>query len=982
MKQLLTDAMAAAAALAAYRAEPLGWTAFSVHLSWDSTRGKKEARFPPGGWKANGGFAEDGWNGACIDTGRSKLTVVDFDGARGLAMAERIREALPPFETREAVTGSGGRHWYFTADPDAPVGNSTNVPFFGEEGTGVDVRGVGGCAFAPPSSYETPQGRRAYAWVDERVPLAAVPLGLWDLVRSRNFRKKGDAATGEAQVERPPVAPDQQPQAIDGEKAADVWLVHDLLRLLNPARRDDRSSWISVACALRHAGGAAPDLYKSMFLRWSAASPKYGGDDVEAAQWESLSRESEFGSRLLTTGSLVHWAKEDAAAGADEALAAARGRVVKNLTASQRSDVVSYLAASFPGSLADMNPMTTWFCHQGTRCRFYDTATGVMGHVDAWNLVSLEVAGGTDSQLGYIGGPVNIADPLSFLLPRLIPGSALFRYERESPELAHFRADNGLSMRWHGRPGEETNALEVTAPGRANASVVSKSKIRVMSELVQRGLDQQMNENAALATFRGAIVAIRNNNGTILSVNNLSVVNHQANGGDDVGACAAFLEWLSTQDIRIVSCCGRIYMYEPNEGVYRDVTDKRGLRRLIAAADIPEYSRNSSRQDALLKQLSDFAPQDDQLLVRAAATSLRKIAFSNGVYCFDAGTIVPFSPDIVLFSKLPHAFPDKPEQLERSTDLAREITTRVVDPIWGDVADFVMRSTARCAAGDISDKRAFFCLGSGNAGKGVWVDLVKSALRELVGTINSGNLLWSRQAGDKAKARSWMVAVKDCRLLFTSEIQVGGGNAIDGNMLKELASGGDEQCGRQNNVDEVTYKLQSMPWIMANDIPSIKPLDIAVSNRVCFIPMLREFHSDPAKYEELRARLGDDRVRRGDDSLKAWVARPEVGAAFAWMLCRAYSTERPPLPPQVTAETKEWTEEDSDDSRLRGFLALADAPEEFVTCAAVYERAKEAGMEVSKTKLGMLVTRSFGVSSVAKKLQGVTKNIYFGIKII
>ena len=117
MKQLLTDAMAAAAALAAYRAEPLGWTAFSVHLSWDSTRGKKEARFPPGGWKANGGFAEDGWNGACIDTGRSKLTVVDFDGARGLAMAERIREALPPFVTREAVTGSGGRRCRLRSQP-------------------------------------------------------------------------------------------------------------------------------------------------------------------------------------------------------------------------------------------------------------------------------------------------------------------------------------------------------------------------------------------------------------------------------------------------------------------------------------------------------------------------------------------------------------------------------------------------------------------------------------------------------------------------------------------------------------------------------------------------------------------------------------------------------------------------------------------------------------------------------------------------
>ncbi len=124
-------------------------------------------------------FRHRGNSNLAIVTGAvSGLVVLDVDprhgGEQSLAALEAEHGGLPV--TVEATTGGGGRHCYFS-HPGGLVPNRIAIA------SGIDLRGDGGVAVAPPSLH--PSGRR-YAWVPGRspdeVPLAAVPPWLLRLV--------------------------------------------------------------------------------------------------------------------------------------------------------------------------------------------------------------------------------------------------------------------------------------------------------------------------------------------------------------------------------------------------------------------------------------------------------------------------------------------------------------------------------------------------------------------------------------------------------------------------------------------------------------------------------------------------------------------------------------------------------------------------------------------------------------------------------
>ena len=119
------------------------------------------------------------------DTGLWVLDVDVANGKRGddtLAALERLHGQLPPTVT--AITGSGGRHYYFTWDNNRPVHNLQNAG--SRLGPGLDVRGEGGQVVAPPTIHGngTP-----YAWEIGRSPwetdVTQAPDWLIDLVTSQ-----------------------------------------------------------------------------------------------------------------------------------------------------------------------------------------------------------------------------------------------------------------------------------------------------------------------------------------------------------------------------------------------------------------------------------------------------------------------------------------------------------------------------------------------------------------------------------------------------------------------------------------------------------------------------------------------------------------------------------------------------------------------------------------------------------------------------
>jgi DNA repair protein RadD len=138
-----------------------------------------------------------------IGIATGNVIVLDIDprhgGFESLAALEAEHDLLP--HTWGARTGSDGRHLYFAA-PAAAIRNSA-----GRLGPGLDIRGAGGYAIAPPSLHIT--GNR-YSWLfdPDEAPLAPVPAWLVDKLtppppppfRPARFAANGSPAFAAARV--------------------------------------------------------------------------------------------------------------------------------------------------------------------------------------------------------------------------------------------------------------------------------------------------------------------------------------------------------------------------------------------------------------------------------------------------------------------------------------------------------------------------------------------------------------------------------------------------------------------------------------------------------------------------------------------------------------------------------------------------------------------------------------------------------------
>lgn len=454
---------------------------------------------------------------------------------------------------------------------------------------------------------------------------------------------------------------------------------------------------------------------------------------------------------------------------------------------------------------------------------------------------------------------------------------------------------------------------------------------------------------------------------------------------DDVTATQRFIAWLAKEGHRLVRCGDRMFLYQPEVGVYKDVSKSPAeLRGLMSrCAEIEAYGRSVMHMSKVLVLLPTFCAEDPDFLVRADSAGKGRLAFDNGVYDFASGELLPFSPHVVLFAKLSHRFPETPEEIAEVEAVVAEIEERVVDSIWGPSAGFVMEVTSRAMAGHVEDKRFMFCIGDGNAGKGVWMAICKSGFCLYVGSINSGNLVSTRRSdeGDQAKALSWLLAVAPCRQVFASEFKVGAGREIDGTIVKMLSTGGEAQTARQNNENERDFVFQGLVTVFANDVPPVSGVSSceATRERLTYVEMPYRFLNGEY-YTESKHLV--DVVREGDPDIKEWVNTPEVGRAFAYMVCKAYVAEKPDMPPCVQQYTATWIKGTRENvSVLHDVLEEAAGHE--VAVADVLKAVTARGVIMSANKLGREVKKAFKVTSEPiNKGDGKTVRVYKGLRFL
>jgi Bifunctional DNA primase/polymerase, N-terminal/Primase C terminal 1 (PriCT-1) len=166
---------------------------------------------------------------------RLRLLVVDIDpdagGEASMAELEHEHGALPA--TVECITPRGGRHLYLIVPSGRPMsGNSA-----GKLGGGIDTRGQGGYALAPPSAVNG----RHYTWsVDSGDRIAEAPGWLLNLLDRGGGN--GHAASPEEWLE---LVTSEIAEG-EGRNCAVTRLIGLLLRYLPPAHADTAAELVEA----------------------------------------------------------------------------------------------------------------------------------------------------------------------------------------------------------------------------------------------------------------------------------------------------------------------------------------------------------------------------------------------------------------------------------------------------------------------------------------------------------------------------------------------------------------------------------------------------------------------------------------------------------------------------------------------------------------------------------------------------------------
>jgi Bifunctional DNA primase/polymerase, N-terminal/Primase C terminal 2 (PriCT-2) len=177
------------------------------------------------------------------------------DGLASLAALEREHGPLPL--TLQATTPSGGRHYYFLYPTDGTTIRKA-IP-----SPGIEAKGDGQMFVLPPSRKPVVG---EYKWVDERVPIAAAPKWLLDLV-----------------IYRPRIIPADFSQQQQQERPR----TNEEFRRLTTALEKLPANcsydvWFKVLCALKNEFGEAG---RAVAHEWSITGAKHNDSDFNS-QWQ------------------------------------------------------------------------------------------------------------------------------------------------------------------------------------------------------------------------------------------------------------------------------------------------------------------------------------------------------------------------------------------------------------------------------------------------------------------------------------------------------------------------------------------------------------------------------------------------------------------------------------------------------------------------------------------------------------------------
>jgi len=209
------------------------------------------------------------------------------------------------------------------------------------------------------------------------------------------------------------------------------------------------------------------------------------------------------------------------------------------------------------------------------------------------------------------------------------------------------------------------------------------------------------------------------------------------------------------------------------------------------------------------------------------------------------------------------------------------------------------------------------------------------------------------------------------------------GVTLNGNAIKSASSGCDGIVGREHNANETEFFPHFLAVLFANDLPNIKPLDDAVSNRLDFVSYNKPYVDEPTCDLELKS----------DPALKDEMETMAFKQSFLRILIEQYWKGKSTkcfdtTPEEVKMARNEWVGED-EVGVIAPFLEefeLTNVQADYVTSQDIDSWLRHQGLNISMKKFARDLKRHCskerftGITNGAKKLSGKSKKVWYGIK--
>jgi hypothetical protein len=409
---------------------------------------------------------------------------------------------------------------------------------------------------------------------------------------------------------------------------------------------------------------------------------------------------------------------------------------------------------------------------------------------------------------------------------------------------------------------------------------------------------------------------------------------------------------------------GHFFWYD--DGIYKagnEIVRKHVLHALQSMNIVAQgsekllpYSSNARHLHECTRLIMmDTRFEQEGFLDKLWESNLGYLAFKDGIYSFDNKTFTPFSEargrlNAFFTHKINRNFPVNVPK--KAMD---ELRSRVINQIFKkkEQRHYFLHCLARALAGKVEDKRWHVCMGERDSGKGVISNLLRLSFGCFVQTFNSENLLCNRLVGtgDAAKKQSWMSSLEFKRICYSNELVLGDRACkMDGNMVKRLASGGDEVEVRINYKDEERKRLQCTAFLFCNDFPPVDPTDACETLEVFLFGT--KFKS---AHEIERVKQTGNCPRHwapADLSIKGWTKEEHVVDAFIRLVLDAYRGPDRNSPPACVVQDTcmfKGPSNESDEDRIKDIVQHVEQDSSRVFSDHIRMALEESGLRKNAT---------------------------------